>query len=385
MSTGPSFDPEALIREAREETGLHDLGAGPWREGFDRLLEAADREASLNAIGRAIVANEMRAQLRNRLEINDWVARQPEIGEVAVREPLILATLPRTGQTAAGWLFDRDPGTRALKTWFVKRPVPPPHDDHARDDPRFEAAVTDVSAMPDALLKMHLTDAAEPDECHWLISNAFRGAHQIYSMRVPTHYAWSVDEADMRDAYAYFRLQLQMLQSTSPGRRWVLKNSPHLLHLDALHEALPDAHYVQFHRDPVAVLASNCRLTMLLRRMRSDEVDPHEVGRSILRLLRDYVDRVVAFRDAGRSRPWIDVAFDAFVKDPLRTVERIYEAIGATLTPVARAAMQRWIDDNPREARRPAIDLSPFGLDAVDVRKHFAAYADRFEIAEESA
>ncbi len=379
------FDPDALIAEARSTTGLDDLGGDDWREGMERLLEACDREAELNALGRAIISREMVAQLRNRLEINDWVARNPAVRDEPIEAPVILATLPRTGQTAAGWLFDRDPGNRALRTWFVKRPIPPPWPGENAGDPRLEEARADVAAMPDALLKMHLTDAAEPDECHWLISNAFRGAHQIYSMRVPSHYEWSVNEADMQEAYAYYRLQLQILQSRRPGRRWVLKNSPHLLHLDALHGVLPDAHFVQFHRDPVAVLASNCRLTMLLRGMRSDEVEAHEVGRSILRLLRDYVERVLAFRAAGRSRPWIDVSFASFVADPLREVERIYEAIGAELAPEARGAMQAWVDANPRAARRPSLDLAPFGLDAGEVRRGFADYVERFAIVPESA
>ena len=112
----------------------------------------------------------------------------------------------------------------------MKRPVPPPLPGDNAGDPRIERERAGVAAMPAELRRMHLTDAEEPDECHWLISNAFRAPHQIYSMHVPSHYAWSVDVADMREAYAYYRLQLQLLQSRTPGRRWVLKNSPHLLH-----------------------------------------------------------------------------------------------------------------------------------------------------------
>jgi hypothetical protein len=227
---------------------------------------------------------------------------------------------------------------------------------------------------------MHLSDAEEPDECHWLISNAFRGAHQIYSMNVPTHYAWSVDVADMSDAYAYYRLQLQLLQSRSPGRRWVLKNSPHLLHLHELHAVLPDAHYVQFHRNPLAVLASNCHLTVLLRGMRSDHVDHHQIGASILRLLRDYVERLLRFRDEKVTRPWVDVRFDDFVANPLREVENIYAALDIELTADTRGAMARWAKENPRDSRRPSPDLAPFGLDAAHVREQFADYSERFGI-----
>jgi hypothetical protein len=142
----------------------------------------------------------------------------------------------------------------------------------------------------------------------------------------------------------------------------VLKNSPHLLYLDALHAALPDAIFVQFHRDPLRVLASNCRLTLLLRRMASDRVDPAEVGASMLELLGDYVDRLMRFRAKRASRPWIDVRFAAFVADPVREIERIYATAGIALGAEGRERMQRWVRANPREERGgTGVDLSRTG------------------------
>jgi hypothetical protein len=292
----------------------------------------------------------------------------------------VLATLPRTGQTAAGWIFDRDPANRALYTWQAKHPVPPPLPDADGTDPRILKERTSLENMPAELRRMHLSDAEEPDECHYLISNAFRGAHQIYSMHVPSHYEWSVSRTDMTEAYAYYRLQLQLLQSRTPGRRWVLKNSPHLLHLDALHAALPGAHYVQFHRDPLAVIASNCQLTLLLRGMRSDDVNRHEIGECIVRLLNDYVDRTLRFRDSNVSRPWVDVSFERFVENPVREVERIYDELGIALSGAARAAMTNWMKQNPRDSRRPDPNLEPFGLDATRLRRDFADYCARFDL-----
>lgn len=378
MNATGSLDLAELEHEARRHTGFEDFGAGSWRDGLAALVDSADSEAHLNPVGHAILRGEMLAQLINRLEITDWVAKHPEVRDERIAAPIILATLPRTGQTAAGWLLDRDPGNRALYTWQAKRPVPPPLARDGSDDPRIARERANVAAMPAELRRMHLSDAEEPDECHWLISNAFRGAHQIYSMRVPTHYQWSIADADMNDAYSFYRLQLQLLQSRSSGRRWVLKNSPHLLHLEELNAALPGAHYVQFHRDPIAVLASNCHLAVFLRGMRSHHVDRHEVGQSILRLLCDYVERTLRFRDAEITRPWVDVRFDAFVADPLREVETIYAKLGLELTTETRRAMQRWVVENPRDARRPSTDLAPFGLDTARVRAQFADYRERF-------
>jgi hypothetical protein len=377
------IDLEAIEREARQTTGLVDFGSGEWREGMEVLADAAIAEARLNEMGFAILRSEFLAQLINRLEIEDWVKRHPEIRDEEIDAPIILATLPRTGQTAAGWIFDRDPGNRALYTWQAKRPVPPPLPHSDSIDPRILKERASVAQMPAELRRMHLSDAEEPDECHYLISNAFRGAHQIYSMHVPSHYTWSVDQTNMSEAYAYYRLQLQLLQSRTPGRRWVLKNSPHLLHLDELHAALPGAHYVQFHRDPLAVIASNCQLTVLLRGMRSDDVNRKEIGESVVRLLSDYVERTLRFRDKNVTRPWIDVSFNQFVENPVREVERIYGELKIPLSSVARDAMALWMKQNPRDARRPDPDLEPFGLDPTHLREVFSDYCARYGLTGE--
>jgi hypothetical protein len=346
------------------------------------LLEAAEREAQLSNAGRAILRSQVLDRLVNRLEIADWVSRHPEVRDERVEAPLILATLPRTGQTAAGWIFDRDPANRSLLSWFVKRPCPPPHPHDNEGDPRIARERAIARAMPAELRALHLYDAEEPDECHFLLSNDFKIPHEIYTMHIPSYYRWARDEADMRSAYAYYYLQLQLLQSRSPRRRWVLKNSPHLLFLDDLHAVLPDAIFVQFHRDPLKVLASNCRLSVVLRGMMNEYVDPNEIGADMLQLLSDYVERVLDFRARKVSRPWIDVRFSEFVANPLAEIERVYAAADIELSAEARAGMASWVQEHPRDDlahARPA-DLAPYGIDRDDARERFARYVETFEI-----
>lgn len=239
-----------------------------------------------------------------------------------------------------------------------------------------------VDAMPRALLEMHLSDAEEPDECHWLLSNDLRAPHEIYSMHVPSYYEWVRDDPGIAASYEYYSLQLRILQSRLPRRRWVLKNSPHLLYLDSLHAVLPDAIFVQFHRDPLKVLASNCRLSLLLRNMASDRVDPAEVGESMLQLLCDYLERLLRFRRQDTAPAWIDIRFPEFVRDPLREMEGVYAAAGLELSPEARKGMAQWVADHPRqdlERARPA-DLAPFGIDPDRARAHFADYCETFGV-----
>jgi len=376
------MDPRQLENEAMKATGRDDFGDGAWREALERLVESAMGEARLNDAGRAIFSMQLRDRLINRLEIQDWISHHPEVASEEIEAPLVLATLPRTGQTAAGWILDRDPQNRSLLRWFVKRPCPPPSSGEAEGDPRMKRERALIASMPQALLDMHLSDAEEPDECHWLLSNDFRAPHEIYSMHVPGYYEWVRDDPGISATYAYYATQLRILQSRRPKRRWVLKNSPHLLYLDSLHAVLPDAIFVQFHRDPLKVLASNCRLSLLLRRMSSDEVDPSEVGESMLQLLRDYVERSMRFRASDVSRPWIDVRFPDFIRDPRREIERVYAAAGLEISPEAQDGMSRWVEEHPRkdlQRARPA-DLAPYAIDPDRARETFSDYCETFGV-----
>jgi len=376
------LDPKRLEQEARATCSLDDFGGDSWREAMARLLEAAEREARLNDVGRRILHMQIQDRLVNRLEVQAWLSRHPEVHEQRIEAPLVLATLPRTGQTAAGWILDRDPGNQSLLRWFVKRPCPPPRPGVDAEDPRIARERALISIMPRPLLDMHLSDAEEPDECHWLLSNDFRAPHEIYSMHVPSYYAWVRDDPGMRATYGFYREQLQLLQSRLPKRRWVLKNSPHLLYLEHLHAVLPNAIFVQLHRDPLKVLASNCRLSLLLRRMGSDHADPEQVGESMLQLLGDYVERLLRFRAQQAGRPWIDVRFPDFIRDPLHEIRRVYACAGLALSAEAETGMEQWVKAHPRkdlQHARPA-DLAPYGIDPERARARFADYCDTFSV-----
>jgi hypothetical protein len=186
----------------------------------------------------------------------------------------------------------------------------------------------------------------------------------------------------MHSAYAYYHLQLQLLQSRDPGRRWVLKNSPHLLHLEALRGVLPDAQFVQFHRDPLKVLASNCKLALILRSMMSDHVSPSETGRAMLELLGDYLDGLLRFRAGAEAGTWLDLRFPEFVADPAAAVEGVYQRLGFELTDEAAAGMADWVRTNPRTdlTRAKPADLSPYGIDPDEARERFAPYSRAFGV-----
>lgn len=115
-----------LLDAARRDTGLHDFGVDSFREGLDVLVESLGTEADLNPAGQFIVHDLIMKSLQNRLHIEDWYRRHPEIEDEVIERPLIGLGLPRTGSTALSFLLAEDPNARSLRRWEAGEPCPPP-------------------------------------------------------------------------------------------------------------------------------------------------------------------------------------------------------------------------------------------------------------------
>src|SRR5436305_4655810 len=126
-----------LMREACNETGLDDCGDDSFREGLGILVRSLQDEAKLNSMGQAAMRGRIVGLLAQRLQIEDWFRRHPEMAEEPIEAPLIGLGLPRTGSTALSFLLAEDPATRSLRLWESAAPAPPPST-VAGPDPRIE-------------------------------------------------------------------------------------------------------------------------------------------------------------------------------------------------------------------------------------------------------
>jgi hypothetical protein len=114
---------DVYVEKAKQATGLGELGGEGWREGLERLLDSARREASLNQSGIAATEGMVVILLMKRLEIEDWYSRHPEIDEQRIEAPLMILGLPRTGSTALHCLLGEDPAARVMRNWEGMNPT----------------------------------------------------------------------------------------------------------------------------------------------------------------------------------------------------------------------------------------------------------------------
>jgi hypothetical protein len=377
------LDAAGLVDSAVSETGLSDFGADSYRQGLDRLVDALADQAELTALGQEILGMRLRMLLANRLRIEDTYRAHPAIDDEAVDGPLFIIGLPRTGTTALSQLLSLDPQIRSLRLWESSDPVPPPESATEDSDPRIADAARGLEAMYATFPRMgslHYQTATGPTECQDLLGMEFRTAHFDGMAHVPSYTAWALD-CDMVPAYRFHRRVLQLLQWRCPPRLWHLKTPVHMLALDALDTAYPNARFLWTHRDPALVLGSVCSLVAYVRSWVSDRDDAAELGAQQTALWSEALRRAMAFRQrVGESR-FADISFAALNADPVASVGRAYRHFGLDLSPEAARRMGAWSAENAQGSRGVhEYAVEDFGITADAVRASFRFYTDHFDV-----
>jgi hypothetical protein len=368
---------DELLGAARAQTGLDNFGEDSFREGLERLVRALDDEAKLNEVGLAVLPYLITNLLAQRLQIEDWYRRHPEIDEEPIEAPLIGLGLPRTGSTALSFLLAEDPHARSLRRWEAVNPCPPPSTVEG-PDPRIEqaaAAVALQNELAPRLASLVPSTPTGPEECQDLMALSFRSHYFQAFASIPSYSAWLRD-ADLTSTYAYEKRVLKLLQWGAPAKPWRLKCPSHLLWLDALDRVFPDARYVMTHRDPTDVMVSVADLYGEVAGQFNTEVDRHYLGSLNVDHWTVAMKRLLEFRAGAATDRFYDMSFAELQRDPIGEVRGLYRWLGEPVTDEFEAGMRRWWEDNG--AQRDANvhpDPHEFGLDLDEVRTGFTGYS----------
>lgn len=364
----PSID--EVLDEARAHTGLSDFGEDSFGEGLQILLSALDSEARLNTVGRTFLHQRIVGYLGQRLQVEDWYRRHPEIDDVPLAAPLIGLGLPRTGSTALSMLLAQDPDVRYLRRWESSQPCPPPST-VVGVDPRIP---TDKGEMVGT--RYHVPAATHgPMECHELMALDFK-SHLFQSFaEIPSYSSWLLESADLTSTYRYQRRVMKLLQFGEPHRPWRLKCPSHVLWLDALDTVFPDAHYVMTHRDPTDVILSVADLYADIIGSFADEIDREYIGRLNVEHWSHGMARTLSFRAGGADDRFYDIDFLAMQQDPIGEVSGLYGWLGLDVGEEFEARMRSWWTQAADEREPPShADPQAFGIDVDRVRPLFADY-----------
>ena len=354
------------------QTGLDDFGNDFFREGLEVLLASLRDEARLNARGEAFIHQRIVGYLSQRLQVEDWYRRHPEIDDEAIEAPLIGLGLPRTGSTALSMLLAQDPDVRYLRRWESSQPCPPPSTVRGID-PRIPPDKGEMIGT-----RYHVpADTHGPMECHELMALSFT-SHLFQSFaQVPTYSAWLIEKADLRSTLEYQRRVMKLLQWGEPTKPWRLKCPSHVLWLDQLDAVFPDANYVMTHRDPTDVILSVAELYADIIGSFTDDMDRPYIGGLNVEHWSLGMKRAVAFRSGDAESRFYDIDFRAMQVDPIGEVTGLYAWLDETVGGQFEDQMRNWWTQAAAE-REPSQRADPveFGIDIKAVRPLFADYVE---------
>jgi hypothetical protein len=383
MTATPAARVEEIVDKAKAQTGLDDFGGDSWREGLEILVRSAVTESAFNDFGEESFYASLVRPLVNRLQVEDWYRRHPEIDEQDVRVEVLGVGFPRTGSTALSHLLAEDPAFRILRIWEETEPCPPPGVSPDADEARMAGARMVVELgrehMAARLRSMLPQSATGPMEDHDILALEFKAQFFLVYAHIPTYGDWFVD-CDMEPAYRYEKRVLKLLQWRTPEKVWRLKSPTHTLFLDAYEKVFPDARFVHTHRDVSKVLPSVCDLYFTMLQAGNPGIDPLYVGELNMHHWGTALDRILAFRkDPARDARFFDIGFTPFQADPISEIRGLYDWLGDELTPDSVDRMLAWRADNPADKYgKHEYDAAQFGITDEALATRFGAYRERF-------
>ena len=375
------LDADALHARAIADTGLDDFGPDDYRERLDVYLAALHDIDGMHGPGFVNFFGQLSQWLKNRLLLTDLVTRHPEIHDIELLPPVVIAGLPRTGTTHLHNLLAAAPAFRTLPYWESFEPFPLPAEVGVEPDPRaarMDVAVMVMNTLMPHFALMHEMTTEHVHEEIQLLANNFSTMFMETLAYVPQWREYYLAH-DQTSTYEYLATQLKALQFLRGGRRWLLKSPQHLEQLPALESVFPGVAVVCTHRDPVPVALSMVAMLTYSARMHRSRVPVEQIAAEWIDRLELMLASLARDRTVIPPERSIDVTFDDFMADELGVAERVFGLVGEPVTDDARTAMADYLAGHQRgRLGRVVTSCEMFGLNEGDLRARFAPYASRF-------
>lgn len=383
------LDVESILNLASRNTGLSDFGALGFRKNMQAWIDSINADTELNALGRASVFGLMLTNAEKRLRIEDMVNRFPEILDIEIRDPIIIAGLPRSGTTYLQNFLSGDPRLRSLPYWEAVRPVPADEEfcQPGEADPRREKCAAQWVQQDAVLPYIKAIHEFSPDHISEDIELQVPEFGSYYpdwvtKARVWDEYYFQMDQVPV---YEYLKRCLKVLSFLTGEKRWLLKCPQHMEQLLIVKKVFPDATVVINHRDPVASIQSMATATSYANRIRYPRIDTQQVIEYDIWRYEKLLKACVRDRDNLDDSKTVDVYFHELMENPMKIVAGIYQRAGLRFDDSIVDVIEKSLARHPRGKNgRLVYNLErDFGMTAEQVRSHFDFYFARFPVKPE--
>jgi hypothetical protein len=152
---------------------------------------------------------------------------------------------------------------------------------------------------------------------------------------VPAH------ELDLwKTAFVWFLKKLTLVSD----RPLLLKSPPHTARIRLLLELFPGARFVHIHRHPYTVFLSNRHAWKTGPPFwQLQRYDRHDADQQIIDTYKTMYDAYFEERALIPPGQFCEVAFESLERQPLQQIERIYQTLGLSGFPAARASLETYL------------------------------------------
>ncbi|MEQ8842612.1 MAG: sulfotransferase [Acidimicrobiales bacterium] len=389
------WSPDAILGQATAETGLDDFGDDLHVAPLAVLSTALRDEAELSTLGQLSNHATLVGHARQKLLVEDLLRRHPEIHEIEIERPVVIAGQGRTGTTHLHNLMSSDRSFRTMPYWESLEPVPPREEQDLdlgtdyRSDPRYQRCAETLAGLNEALPYFKRMHDMYPEHVHEEIAllAIVHGGMAPETMAVmPTWRDWYL-ASDQTPQYEFMKTVLKAMTFLARGTernggRWLLKSPQHVERLRELITVFPDATVVCTHRDPVAVAKSMSTMLAYTSRMSRDPTKLVDVGRYWIDRMGTMFQGMADQRELVPADQSIDVKFHEFMADDIATVRRIYELADHRWDDTTEAGMHDYMADHPRGVHGSVTYHieEDFGVDTAELARDLAFYVERFDV-----
>lgn len=373
----PDLRPETITRAVGRRLDHALVLPDRVEEALEVLCRSLRDEARLQWFGRMNYWNLMVTGLTEMARVEQAHRRDPSLRTQALRAPIIVTGMPRSGTTFLHRLLCAPKSASAVT--LARHLFPSPR--------RWPTARLEAEAIffgwkrasqrygMDAI---HFMRPALPDECTFgmrldLHSMLYWSTAPAYS-----YLDWVLDR-DMSDSYRLYRRVLQLHQARAPEQRLVLKCPHHMAWLPALAEALPEALLVMTHRDPRQLVGSECKLNLSLHALATESLDWPRTVSATWHKASTYAARAIEFADSPAGARVIHVDYRRLLSEPAEVAAEVYARCGIAVGAAQAATLKAYARSNRQHKRgQNRYSLEQFGLSPQSVDKAFAGYRRRF-------
>jgi len=380
------LDAESLKSRAEAMTGgLKDYGDFLDMDAF--MMAVADVDNRGHLWGRMNYWTRAPMVLAIHLRLTQTLREHPEIRQQKIDRPIIVAGYVRSGTT---WL---------------QHLLAETYGDKLRYTPFWESLGGGIDVLGPGFMKkmagicmwtmrqypsifaMHeVNDINQPEEelgWSWLTG---RGMMSTFENDIPELDKLIVDPSSAKIRYGMIKAIMQVKQWEEGPRRWLLKSPEHLLGVQELAEAFPDAKVITIHRDEVSVFKSLLMLQHMTRSMsipdESKSTD-REVDAATLQLCAQQRGLLADMPSANVESKALQ--FRDVIGQPIHTLKEVVAFAdlpwNAAREATAQAAVAAQSLRKKKMGGKITYDMEAFGLTEDKIRERLSR-CDRYEALE---